>query len=231
MSSASGNSLGELGDVSPEDFRRQLHEVADWIADYREQIADRPISPNADPGAIVRALPERAPESGEEFAEIWRDFEQLIVPGMVHWGHPQFMGYFGSTTTAPGILAEMAAAALNVNAMTWRTSPAATELETVVLNWLRQWLGLPAGFQRRRLRHGFDLDDARARRRARARPSTRFAHLAFRGEVALLRVYASDHAHSSVEKAAIALGIGENNVRRVASDCGIPARSSMPCSE
>jgi aromatic-L-amino-acid/L-tryptophan decarboxylase len=217
MSSAPG-SLGAVGDVPPEVFRRHLHEVADWIADYREKIAERPISPNAEPGAIVRALPEHGPESGEAFEEIWRDFEQLIVPGMVHWGHPQFMGYFGSTTTGPGILAEMASAALNVNAMTWRTSPAATELESVVLDWLRQWLGLPADFR------GVVYDTAsistmHALAVARERALKEVRELGLTGrDLPTLRIYASEHTHSSIEKAAIALGIGEKNVCRVATD-------------
>jgi aromatic-L-amino-acid/L-tryptophan decarboxylase len=218
MSGAFRDSLGELGDVRPEVFRRQLHDVADWIADYREKIAERPISPNAEPGAIVQALPERAPEIGEGFAEIWRDFEQLIVPGMVHWGHPQFMGYFGSTTTAPGILAEMAAAALNVNAMTWRTSPAATELESVVLDWLRQWLSLPAEF-RGVLYDTASISTMHALAVARERALKGVRQLGLTGRnLPILRIYASEHTHSSVEKAAIALGVGETNVQRVATD-------------
>ncbi len=208
----------ELGDFPPGEFRALLHQVADWIADYRENIADRPISPHAPAGEIVRALPSAAPETAEPIAEILRDVERLIVPGVVHWGHPQFMGYFGSTTTAPGILAEMIAAALNVNAMTWRTSPAATELETVVLDWLRQWLGLPGEFR------GVVYDTASistlhalAAAREEALEQVRQRGLAG-SDRPVLRVYASDQAHSSVEKAAIALGLGEENVRRVPSD-------------
>ncbi|MBA3832891.1 MAG: amino acid decarboxylase [Chthoniobacterales bacterium] len=213
-----GASGTELGDISPDSFRRLLHEVADWIADYRENINDRPISPTAQPGAIIQALPRFAPEIGEPVEEIWRDVQELIVPGMVHWGHPQFMGYFGSTSTGPGVLAEMICAALNVNAMTWRTSPAATELETVVLEWLREWLGLPPSFA------GVVYDTASistmhalAAAREEAAGTVRKAGLAGR-QLPLFRIYTSDQAHSSVEKAAIALGLGEENVRRVASD-------------
>ena len=103
-----------LGDVPDELFRQHLHELADWIADYRENIDERPISPTAEPGAILRVLPQTAPESGEPLQKILQDVYELVVPGIVHWGHPQFMGYFGCTTTAPGILGEMIAAALNV---------------------------------------------------------------------------------------------------------------------
>jgi aromatic-L-amino-acid/L-tryptophan decarboxylase len=223
------DSLGELGDVPADVFRRQLHAVADWIADYRETIAERPVSPEAEAGAIVRALPGRAPEKGESFAAIWRDFDQLILPGILQWSHPQFMGYFGSTTTAPGILAEMVAAALNVNAMTWRTSPAATELEIVVLDWLRQWLRLPNEFR------GVVYDTASistmhalAVARERALGSVRHAGLTGR-DTPRLRIYASDQAHSSIEKAAIALGIGEDNVRRIPSDSAFRLEPDALC--
>ena len=131
-----------LGDIAPDEFRRHLHEVADWIADYRENIGSLPISPTALPGAIRAQLPAEAPEHGEPVADILADIDRIIMPGVMHWAHPQFVGYFGATTTGPGILAEMIAGALNINAMTWRTSPVATELETHVLQWLQQWLGL-----------------------------------------------------------------------------------------
>jgi aromatic-L-amino-acid decarboxylase len=115
-----------LGDVPPAEFRRQLHELADWIADYRKKIETLPVAPNAKPGAIIGALPKQAPDDGEPLDRIFADIQSLIVPGMVHWGHPMFLGYFGWTTTAPGILGEIITAPLNVNSMTWRTSPAAT---------------------------------------------------------------------------------------------------------
>lgn len=211
--------LGELGDVPPEVFRKQLHQLADWIADYRENIGKLPVAPNAKPGAISSALPKQGPEEGEPFDKIFADIKQLIIPGVVHWGHPEFMGYFGSTSTAPGIEGEMIASALNVNAMTWRTCPAATELETVVVEWLREWLHLPDEFG------GVVYDTASvgimhalAVAREEAAPCTRKLGLAGRQDVPRFRIYTSDQAHSSVEKAAIALGLGEENVRRVPSD-------------
>src|SRR5713101_9632140 len=137
------HSRNELGDVPPEEFRKQLHQLADWIADYREKIGERRISPNAKPGAVLAQLDVAPPETAAPLEEIFADVDRVIVPGVAHWAHPQFMSYFGCTTTSPGILAEMITGALNVNAMTWRTSPAATELETLVLDWLRQWLRLP----------------------------------------------------------------------------------------
>ena len=138
---------------------------------------------------------------------------------MVHWSHPMFLGYFGWTTTAPGILGEILSAPLNVNAMTWRTCPAATELETVVIDWLRQWVGLPNEFD------GVVYDTASvgimhamAAAREEAAPSVRKRGLAGRADLPRFRIYTSDQAHNAAEKAAIALGIGEENVRRVPSD-------------
>src|SRR5947207_11558410 len=116
-----------LGDTPPEQFRRQLHELADWIADFRQNIESLRVAPDDKPGAIRAQLPPQPPEEGEPFEKILSDVDRLIVPGLVHWSHPMFLGYFGWTTTAPGILGEIITAPLNGNAMTWRTSPAATE--------------------------------------------------------------------------------------------------------
>src|SRR5438128_247030 len=207
-----------LGDVPAEEFRKQLHELADWIADYRENIDKRRIAPNDKPGAILAQLNITAPETATALAEIFADMDRVIIPGVAHWAHPQFMSYFGCTTTSPGILAEMIIGALNVNAMTWRTSPAATELETLVLDWLRQWLRLPEQFQ------GVVYDTASistmhalATAREQAAPKTRTLGLSGR-DLPAFRIYTSDQAHSSVEKGAIALGIGESNVQRVTTD-------------
>ena len=210
--------MTELGDLPVDNFRRLLHETADWIADYRETIAGRRVASTVKPGDILRDLPAEAPEIGEPLHDILALVDQLVLPGITHWGHPRFMGYFGSTTTAPGIVAEMITAALNVNAMTWQVSPAATELETVVLDWLRQWLGLPSSFR------GVFYDTAsiatlHALAVAREEATQSMRQVGFTGRnLPVFRIYASDQAHSSIEKAAIALGLGETNVRRVVSD-------------
>jgi aromatic-L-amino-acid decarboxylase len=208
----------ELGDVPSEIFRKQLHQLADWIADYREKIAERPIAPNVQPGEIISQLDRDPPEIGTSFDKIFADIDRVIVPGVAHWAHPQFMSYFGCTTTSPGILAEMITGALNVNAMTWRNGPAATELETLVLDWLRQWLGLPNEFA------GVVYDTASistmhalAAAREEVAPNTRKGGLSGR-DLPTFRIYTSDQAHSSVEKGAIAIGIGEENVVRVPTD-------------
>jgi aromatic-L-amino-acid decarboxylase len=207
-----------LGDTPQGEFRKQLHDLADWIADFREHMEHLRVAPNDKPGVIRANLPKCGPEEGEPFEKILSDVDRIIVPGMVHWSHPMFLGYFGWTSTAPGILGELLSAPLNVNAMTWRTCPAATELETVVVDWLRQWVGLPDEFG------GVVYDTASvgvmhalAVAREEAAPSTRRLGLTDR-DLPRFRIYTSDQAHSSAEKAAIALGLGEENVIRIPSD-------------
>jgi aromatic-L-amino-acid decarboxylase len=216
-----------LGDTPPEEFRRQLHELADWIADFRENIEALRVAPDdKKPGAIRAQLSEQPPEQGVPFQKILSDVDELIVPGMVHWSHPMFFGYFGWTATAPGILGEIITAPLNVNAMTWRTSPAATELETLVIDWIRQWVHLPQEFG------GVVYDTASvgvmhalAVAREEAAPSVRKRGLIGAG-APVFRIYASEQAHSSAEKAAIALGLGEENVQRVPTDAAFCMESS-----
>src|SRR6476660_8173491 len=208
----------ELRDTPPEIFREQLHRLADWIADFRGKMETLRVAPDSKPGAIRAALPAQPPEQGEPFEKILADVDRVILPGMVHWSHPMFLAYFGWTATAPGILSEMISAPLNVNAMTWRTCPAATELEILVIDWLRQWMRLPKHFD------GVVYDTASvgimhalAVAREEAAPSTRKLGLTGRN-LPRFRIYTSDQAHSSAEKAAIALGLGEESVCRVSSD-------------
>src|SRR5205823_13974432 len=196
----------------------QLRQVADWISVYREKIDERPIWLNIQPGEILSHLDRDPPETGTPFEKIFDEIDRVIVPGVVHWDHPQFMSYFGCTTTNPGILAEMITGALNVNTMTWRTAPAGVELETLVLDWLRQWLTLPNEFT------GVVYDTASistmhalATAREQLAPNTRKLGLTGR-DLPRFRIYTSDQAHSSIEKGAIAIGIGEDNVQRVPSN-------------
>ena len=229
------------GDTPREEFRKQLHELADWVADFRENIESLRVAPNEKPGAVRAQLPAQPPEDAEPFEKILSDVDRLIVPGMVHWSHPMFLGYFGWTTTAPGILGEIISVPLNVNAMTWRTCPAATELETVVIDWLRQWLGLPEEFggvvydtASVGIMHALAVAREEAAREADnpvcptdglentqaglpASRSVRKYGLIGAG-APRFRIYTSDEAHSAAEKAAITLGIGEENVQRVETD-------------
>ncbi len=206
-----------LGDMPVEEFRRLARATADWMADFLEHAGDRPVLAPVDPGAIADSLPATPPEHGEDMSAILADFEHLILPGLTHWNHPGFMAYFATTASGPGILGEMLASTVNSQGMLWRTAPAATELEQVVLDWLWQLLGLPGRcfgmihdtaststlHAIAAARETLDDLDVRARGLSGAPP---------------LVVYCSQQAHTSVDKAAITLGIGRDNVRRIAVD-------------
>ncbi len=203
-----------FGDMDPEAFRREAHRVADWIADYLADSHRYPVLSQIAPGDIVRALPDAAPIAGESFDAIFADFERIIMPGITHWNHPGFFAYFSITGSGPGILAEFLSAALNVQAMLWRTSPAATELEQVTLAWLRKLVHLPDDFE------GVIYDTASvstlhalAAARERVAPNVRAHGLSGR-----YRVYCSDQTHSSIDKAVILLGLGHDSLRKIASD-------------
>jgi aromatic-L-amino-acid/L-tryptophan decarboxylase len=206
-----------LGDMDGDLFRREARRVADWIADYLDRSDRFPVLSRVKPGEIRAALPAAPPERPEPFSEIFEDFERILIPGITHWNHPGFFAYFAITGSAPGVLAEFLSSALNVQAMLWRTSPAATELEEVALSWLRQLLGLPASFE------GVIFDTASistlhalAAARHAAVPDVRERGLAGRSDIGAMRVYCSTHAHSSVDKAVILLGLGQHALRRVA---------------
>ena len=175
--------------------------------------------PRVAPGEVRRALPEHGPEEGERFDEIFADFERILVPALTHWNHPGFFAYFPATTSASGILAEFLSAALNQQAMLWRTSPAATELEEVALAWLRRLLHLPDAFD------GVIYDTASisslhalAAARQAAVPDVRGRGLAARPDLGALRVYCSEQAHSSIDKAVLTLGLGQSSLRRIPVD-------------
>jgi aromatic-L-amino-acid/L-tryptophan decarboxylase len=174
-------------------FRDDLAATSEWVAAYLETAGERPVFPAVSPGDVRRKLPRSAPETGEPFSDVLRDLDEIVMPGLTLWNHPRFFAYFANTGSEPGILAELVTAALNVNAMTWATSPAATELEQVVLDWLAELLGLPAGL------HGHIEDTAST--------STLASLAAARAERPGGVVIASEQAHFSVEKAARILGL------------------------
>jgi aromatic-L-amino-acid decarboxylase len=193
--------------------------VARWIDAYYADPRRFPVLSRARPGELTAALPASAPEGAEPFERIFEDFERLIVPGITHWNHPRFFAYFAISAAPIAVLADALAAALDVNAMLWRTSPAATELEEVVLDWLRQLLGLPDGLR------GVIYDTASISgftALAAARESLDLAirerGMAGRADLPRLRVYLTEHTHSHIEKAAIALGVGRENVVQVPVD-------------
>ncbi|HEY6509693.1 MAG TPA: pyridoxal-dependent decarboxylase, partial [Vicinamibacterales bacterium] len=209
------------------EFRRHGHSLVEWIADYLEHSDRYPVLPRVAPGDLTGALPAHAPEQSEPFDAVVGDFERLIVPALTHWNHPGFFGYFAISASPPGVLAEFLAAALNQQAMLWKTSPAATELEGVTLGWLRQLVGLPPAFE------GVIYDTASistlhalAAAREAAIPHVRSRGLRSGSTQPPVRVYCSDQAHSSVDKAVILLGLGHDALCRVASDDGF--RMSVP---
>ncbi|HEX7486151.1 MAG TPA: pyridoxal-dependent decarboxylase, partial [Vicinamibacterales bacterium] len=209
----------QTGDMDPESFRREGHRVVDWIADYFAHPERYPVLSRVKPGDVRSALPVEAPEQGEPFDAILSDFENLIVPGITHWNHPGFFAYFAITGSAPGVLAEFLSAALNAQGMLWRTSPSVTELEEVALGWLRRLMGLPEMFE------GVIYDTASmsslhalATAREAAVDRVRSAGLPGRPELPRYRVYCSDQAHSSIDKAVILLGLGHEALRKIPSD-------------
>ena len=135
------------GDMDPEEFRHHGRSAVDWIAAYLREIESYPVLAQVQPGQIADQVPPDAPERGVAMETILSDFHKNLLPGITHWNHPGFMAYFGITASGPGIVGEALIAALNVNAMLWRTSPAATELEERTLDWLRQMIGLPPSFR------------------------------------------------------------------------------------
>jgi len=202
-----------------DEFRRHGHALVDWISEYLEHSDVYPVLAQVSPGDVRKALPASAPDLGQPFDDVFADFERILVPALTHWNHPGFFAYFPSSSSPAAVLAEFLAAAVNQQAMLWRTSPAATELETVALSWLRQLLGLPEEFA------GVIYDTASistlhglAAAREQAIDEVRQRGLAARSDVQPPRVYCSEHAHSSIDKAVILLGLGHDAVRRVPVD-------------
>jgi aromatic-L-amino-acid decarboxylase len=184
-------------------FREDGQAALDWVERYLDDVRERPVLAQVEPGAIRAQLPARAPDEGEPFARVLEDLDRILMPGVTHWNHPRFYAYFAITGSEPGILAELLVAALNLNGMLWRTSPAATELEEVALAWLADLLGLPTGW------HGHIEDTASTSTLA---ALTAARHAARPG---CRTVVCSEHTHSSIDKACRLLGL---DVRRVPCD-------------
>jgi aromatic-L-amino-acid decarboxylase len=208
--------LAGLGDMDPEVFREVAHEVVDIMADYLAGVGDRPVMPLLEPGQLRPLFSAEPPEKPESMAAILSDYRRLIEPNVTHWQHPRFLAYFSSAASGPGIVGEMLTAVLNSNVMLWRTSPAGTELEQVVVDWFRQALALPPPFD------GLITDSAStssllalAAARQAAGIEAAAKGLPGRPDVPKLRVYASAEAHSSIEKACMTLGLGRAGLIRV----------------
>ncbi|HJX89227.1 MAG TPA: pyridoxal-dependent decarboxylase [Pyrinomonadaceae bacterium] len=208
-----------LGDMNKEEFRRFGHELIDWIAEYFDKIEELPVLASIEPGDLKAQLPSSPPQQGEPMEKIIADIDQLVVPALTHWCHPSFFAYFATSTSGPGILGELLTAAFDNKAMLWRTSPASTELEEVTLDWLRQMMGLDPGMT------GIIYDTASvssmhaiAAAREGVERRVREEGMSGRPDLPLLRVYVSEHAHSSIEKGIITLGLGQRGMRKIPTD-------------
>ena len=205
-----------LNDMDPASFRAAAHAAVDIMADYLEGVGDRAVFPAIEPGSLRPLFPASAPEEPEPMGTILGDYKRLFEPNLTHWQHPRFLAYFASSASGPGIIGEMLTAVLNSNSMLWRTSPAGTELEQVVVDWIRQAVGLPAEFD------GLITDTASTSSMlalAAARQAAGFdaaaKGLPGRDDVPLLRVYSSEEAHSSIAKACMTLGLGRAGLTKI----------------
>lgn len=205
------------------DFRKHGHDVVDWIASYLEKPDIWPVLPETKPGQLRQQLPSAPPTQPESMDAVLEDFRKLIVPATTHWNHPAFMAYFANSSTGAGVLGETLSAALNVNAMLWRTGPAATELEQVTLDWLRQMLGLPASFVG-------TINDTASSSTLYALAAARELHpelrlredgMSGRPDLPRIVLYCSEEAHSSVDKAVMTLGFGLGSLRKIPTDDGL----------
>jgi aromatic-L-amino-acid decarboxylase len=203
--------------MQPDEFRRHAHELVDWMADYLDGVSKLPVTPGVEPGDIARLLPSSPPERGEPFGQLFADFQSVVMPGMTHWNHPGWFAYFPGNNSPPSILAEMLTATLGAQCMSWATSPAATELEQVTMDWLRQMLGLPETFV------GVIQDTAStatlvALLSARERSSGYASGEHGMADAGRLTVYASAQAHSSVIKGVRLAGYGLDQLRLIPVD-------------
>ncbi len=208
--------MKNLNDMPAEEFRKSGYQLVDWITNYLKDIEQYPPLANVNPGDILKRIPQTPPTRGEDIENILADVDKILIDGITHWNHPGFMAYFNSTASSPGILAEFLTAALGVNGMLWKTSPAFTEMEKSMMNWFRQMVGLPENYW------GIIYDTASTSSMhaiASAREQLNFGFrekgMAGRNDVPRLRMYCSEQAHSSIEKGAVTLGIGLEGVRKI----------------
>jgi aromatic-L-amino-acid decarboxylase len=212
-------------DPNSHEFREAGHRLVDWIADYLDNADRHDVLARVQPGDVERSLPPSPRDEGRPYAHLIADFESKILPGITHWNHPAFFAYFSITGSQAGILAELLTAGLNANGMLWKTSPSLTELETVTLRWLREALGLPDDL------FGIINDTASINSFLALAAAREALGLNIRGEgmtgrnLPPLRVYCSEHAHSSIEKGALALGFGKSGVVPVESDDALRMRA------
>jgi aromatic-L-amino-acid decarboxylase len=216
--------------MTPEEFRRAGYAAVDWLARYMEEVEQLPVVPSVAPGEIRARLPQDPPAEGEPFAAVLRDLDEIILPGLTHWQSPNFFGYFPANTSGPAALGELLSAGMNVQGMLWATSPAATELETHVMDWFVDLLGLPEKFRSSSTGGGVIQDSASsaalcALLAAREKVSGYVTN--HRGCDRSLVAYASSQVHSSVEKAVRVAGLGSDNLRLIDVDEGYALRPEL----
>lgn len=214
-------------DPTTTEFRAAAHKAVDWIADYFENIDSYPVLSRVQPGDIEKQFAAAPSEGGKPYDALFAEFEQKILPGITHWNHPSFFAYFSITGSQAGLIGEMLSAALNANGMLWKTSPSLTELETLALRWLRDAMGLPQDL------FGIINDTASINVFLAIAAAREATGLNIRGEgmagrkLPALRLYCSEHAHSSVDKAALALGFGQKNIVKIPSDEKFSMRADL----
>jgi aromatic-L-amino-acid/L-tryptophan decarboxylase len=202
--------------MHPDEFRQHAHQLVDWMANYFQEVGSLPVTPGIAPGAILRQIPKEPPALGDPFPRLFQDFQEIIMPGMTHWNHPGWFAYFPGNNSPPSVLAEMLMATVGAQCMSWATSPAATELEQAMMEWLRQMLELPPGFV------GVIQDTAST--------ATLVALLTARDRAGggdRLTVYTSEEAHSSVDKGVRLAGIGPHRLRKIAVDDNYAMRPEL----
>jgi len=208
--------------VKPDDFRKNGYELIDKIADYLETVGDRPVAPSIAPGDVRAMLPERPPSAPESWEAVMADVEAIVLPNITHWQHPSWFAYFPSNSTHSSILGELLTAGLGVQGMSWVTSPASTELETLMLDWMQELLGLPERFRSTSEHGGGVIQGSASEANLVAILAARWVAtggaINATGDTSKLTAYMSDHAHSSVEKGLRIAGIGTDRIRHVASD-------------
>jgi len=205
-----------MGDMPSEEFKKYGYKLIDWVSDYLDNIELNPVLAQVKPGDIKSQLPKEAPARNESFDEMINDLNKIIMPGVTHWNHPNFMAYFNSTSSGPGILGELLAAAINANGMVWKSNPSGTELEETVLNWFREMIGLPSNY------FGIVYDTASVSTMHAIAAAREYTGLDIRSNgltgLPNLILYCTEQTHSSIDKGALTLGIGLNNIRKIPTD-------------
>ncbi|MCU0342385.1 MAG: pyridoxal-dependent decarboxylase [Ignavibacterium sp.] len=205
-----------LYDMPSQEFKKNGYRLVDWIAEYLHDIEQYPPLSQVNPGDILKRIPQKPPKNDEDLENVLSDIDNILMDGITHWNHPGFMAYFNSTSSGPGILAELLTAGLGVNGMLWKTSPAFTELEKSMMNWFRQMVGLPENYW------GIIYDTAStssmhaiASAREQLDLQIREKGMSGRKDIPRLRLYCSEQAHNSIDKGALTLGIGLEGIRKI----------------